>query len=298
MSPVSLKHNPVTRFLFKSIRSIYKSFSTTKYVKAEYRYVTGHKLNLNNPTRYTEKLQWYRLCYCPNTPLVIKCADKYELKEYLKCAGFHENIVQNYGVYDSFDEIDFDALPSSFVIKCTHGCHYNILVKDKNTFDKNKARKLITKWLKIDYGKLSAEPHYSQIKPRIIIEEFLSNNKPIVEYKIHVFNGKAKYMYIVTNRENDIHYNNYYIDWTPFPEAQFNHWTETKEDIKKPSNWDEMVKISETLGKPFPFVRVDLYNIDGHIYVSELTFTPAKGTLLFKEDKVDYQIGEWLTIPN
>ena len=124
----------------------------------------------------------------------------------------------------------------------------------------------------------------------------LDHNELPTEYKIHVFNGKAKYMYVVTGRNKDIHYNNYLIDWTDFDKAQFNHWTKSDQEIKKPHNWDEAIKIAEDLASPFPFVRVDLYIINEKIYISEMTFTPAKGKLTFKDDESDFIIGKWLTI--
>lgn len=297
MSPVTRKHNSFTRFLFKPIRYIVKKINPIFYVKCEYRYVTGHKLNLDNPKRYTEKLQYLRLYTYASNYDVARCASRDGLREYAKEKGYKESLVICYGVYDKFDDIDFNKLPNSFVIKCTHACAYNYIVYNKSEINLNKLRKLFNKWLRIDYGKKTVEPHYSLIKPRIIIEELLLENGELpIEYKIHVFNGKARYMYVVTGRNKDIHYNNYLIDWTEFDEAQFNHWSKSDIEIKKPENWSKAVQIAEDLASPFPFVRVDLYIIKDKIYISEMTFTPAKGTLTFKDDQSDFTIGEWLTI--
>ena len=297
MSPVTRKHNSFTRFFFKPIRYIVKKINPIFYVKCEYRYVTGHKLNLDNPKRYTEKLQYLRLYTYASNYDVARCASRDGLREYVKEKGYKENLVKCYGVYDKFDDIDFNKLPNSFVIKCTHACAYNYIVYNKSEINLNKLRKLFNKWLRIDYGKKTVEPHYSLIKPRIIIEELLLENGELpIEYKIHVFNGKARYMYVVTGRNKDIHYNNYLIDWTEFDEAQFNHWSRSDIDIKKPENWSKAVQIAEDLASPLPFVRVDLYIIKDNIYISEMTFTPAKGTLTFKDDQSDFTIGEWLTI--
>ena len=297
MSPTTKKHNPFMRTLFAPIRFVIKKINKTSYVKLEYRYITGHKLHLNNPVRYTEKLQYLRLYTYANNELVSKCASRDGLREYAKEKGYQDNLVDIYGIYDSFKDIDFDKLPDQFVMKCTHACAFNYLVYDKSKLDLAKLEKTFNKWLRTDYGKKTVEPHYSNIKPRIIIEKFMFEDGELpIEYKIHVFNGKAKYMYIVTGRNKEIHYNNYLIDWTDFDAAQFNHWTKSNEEIKKPQNWSEAIKISEDLASPFPFVRVDLYIINGKIYISEMTFTPAKGTLTFKDDKSDFIIGEWLTI--
>ena len=297
MSPTSKKHNIFVRAIAKPARTLIKCISPKKYVSIEYRYITGHKLNLQNPTRYTEKLQYLRLYEYPNNQKVTECADRERVRKYVKDKGFEDNLIKIYGVFDNFDDIDFSLLPSSFVMKCTHACAFNFICKNKNKININQLRKQFNKWLKTDYGKKTIEPHYSNIKPKIIIEELLLENNTLpIEYKIHVFNGEPKYMYVVTSRENDIHYNNYYIDWKPFNEAQFNHWTEAKDEIKKPSCWLEMVKMAQVLADDFPFVRVDLYVIHNKIYFSELTFTPAKGTLLFRDDKADFIIGEWLEL--
>ena len=297
MSPTTRKHNSFTRFFFAPVRFVVKKINKVFYVKCEYRYITGHKLNLKNPVRYTEKLQYLRLYTYANNYDVARCASRDGLREYAKEKGYKDNLVKSYGVFDKFDDIDFSKLPKQFVMKCTHACAFNYIVYDKEKLNLKELRRKFSKWLRVDYGKKTVEPHYSLIKPRIIIEELLLEEGELpTEYKIHVFNGKAKYMYVVTGRDKDIHYNNYLIDWTDFDEAQFNHWTKSEKELKKPENWSKAVQIAEDLAAPLPFVRVDLYIIKDKIYISEMTFTPAKGTLTFKDDKSDFIIGEWLSI--
>ncbi len=267
------------------------------YVKKQYKYITHHKLNLKNPVRYTEKLQYLRLFVYPKDLEVIRCASRDGAREYLKEQGFEDLLIKSYGVFDRFEDIDFEKLPNQFVLKCTHACAFNEIVRDKSKFDLEASRKKFHKWLNTNYGNMTCEKHYSPIKPRIIVEEYIGELEHLpTEYKIHVFNGKAKSLYVVTGRGEDIRYNNYYIDWTPFDGSQFNGWKKTDHELEKPKNWERMVKISEQLGKIFPFVRVDLYNINGKIYFSEMTFTPAKGTLILDDDKCDFEMGEWLDI--
>lgn len=279
------------------VRFVVKKISPVFYVKWQYKHITHHKLNLENPVRYTEKLQYLRLFTYPNDKLVNKCASRDGAREYLKESGLFEYLIPVYGIYDSFDEINFDTLPDSFVMKCTHACGFNKIITNKAEMNKKALKKQFNKWLRTNYGKKTMEMHYSPIKPRIIIEKYLGEIDSLpIEYKIHVFNGKARSMYVVTGRGKDIHYNNYYIDWTPFDGSQFNGWKKTDYELKKPENWGKMVEIAEILGKKFPFVRVDLYNINGKIYFSELTFTPAKGTLILDDDKCDFEMGKWLKI--
>ena len=293
----NLHENKIKRFFAQSVRGIIKLFSPTLYVKCQYRYITHHKLNLKNPIRYTEKLQYLRLKVYPKNDLVSKCASRDGVREYLKEINEEDKLIPIYGIFDRFDDIDFSKLPDQFVMKCTHASGFNYLVKNKDELDIKKLRKMFNKFLKTDYGKKTVEPHYSKIKPRIIIEKAITDLSSLPdEYKIHVFNGKAKYLYLVTGRGKDIKYNNYYIDWTPFNEAQFNGWDTSEEQLKKPEQFEEMVKFAEKIASPFPFVRVDLYLINNKIYFSEMTFTPAKGTLIFDDDKADFEIGNWLDI--
>ncbi len=293
----NLKENKLKRALVVPFRGLIKRVSPTFYVKYQYKYITHHKLNLKNPIRYTEKLQYLRLFVYPKMPLVSKCASRDGVREYIKENGLEKYLIPIYGVFDTFEDIDFNKLPNQFVLKCTHACAFNKIILNKDEIDKEQLKKQFHKWLKTNYGNKTIEKHYSSIKPRIIVEKYIGelNDLPL-EYKIHVFNGKARSLYVVSGRGKDIRYNNYYIDWTPFDGSQFNGWRKTDYPLTKPNNFEEMVSLSETLAKPFPFVRVDLYNINGKIYFSEMTFTPAKGTLILDDDQCDFEIGKWLDI--
>ena len=297
MANPNLKENKLKRAIALPFRNIVKKIAPITFVKLQYKYITHHKLNLKNPKRYTEKLQYLRLFVYPKDERIIKCASRDGAREYIKEMGLEELLIPIYGIYDSFDEIDFSKLPDQFVMKCTHACAFNKIVLDKSKLDIKTTKKQFNKWLKTNYGKKTLELHYSNIKPRIIIEKYIGELDALpVEYKIHVFNGVAKSMYVVTGRGKDIRYNNYYIDWTPFDGSQFNGWKKTDYELTPPKSWKEMVKIAEKLGGFCPFVRVDLYNVNGKIYFSEFTFTPAKGTLILDDDKCDFEMGEWLKI--
>ena len=293
----NLKENKLKRAVVAPFRNIVKAFSKKAYISYQYKYITHHKLDWKNPTRYTEKLQYLRLYVYPHMPLVSQCAGRVGVRDYIRDNGYEDLLINCIGIYNSFDEIDFNKLPNQFAMKCSHGCAMNFICFDKTQLNKAELRKKFNKWIKTNYGKKTVELHYAPIKPQIIVEELmLENGKLPTEYKIHVFNGVAKSLYVVTSRGVDIRYNNYYIDWTPFDGSQFNGWKKTDYPLKKPGNFEEMVKVSEKLATPFPFVRVDLYSINGKIYFSEMTFTPAKGTLILDDDKCDFEMGEWLDI--
>lgn len=297
MANPNLKENKFKRALVSPFRGLVKACSKRGYISYQYKYITRHKLDWKGLSRYTEKLQYLRLYVYPKDKLVSKCAGRIGVREHVKEMGYEELLIKTYGVYDKFEDIDFDKLPNSFAMKCSHGCAMNYICYDKSKINYEKLKKKFNKWLKTNYGKKTVELHYAPIKPQIIIEELMLENGTLpTEYKIHIFNGVAKNLYVVTSRGVDIRYNNYYIDWTPFDGSQFNGWKKTDYPLKKPSNFDEMVVIAERLANKFPFVRVDLYNINGKIYFSEMTFTPAKGTLILDDDKCDFEMGKWLDI--
>lgn len=293
----NLKENKLKRAIALPFRGLIKAISPTLYIKLQYKYITHHRCNLKNPTRYTEKLQYLRLYVYPKNDLVSKCAGRVGVREYVEEKGYKDILIPIYGVYDRFEDIDFDKLPDSFVMKCSHASGFNIIVRDKASLNLDEARIKFSKWLKTDYGKLTMERHYSKIKPQIIIEKFIAKGDELpIEYKLHVYNGKARNLYVVTGRGKDIRYTELYTNWDDFDGSQFNGWK--KADVKppRPDNFDEMIKIAEDLCKDFPFVRCDFYDIDGKIYFSEMTFTPAKGTLILDDDRCDFQMGEWLDI--
>jgi hypothetical protein len=292
-----LHENKIKRALVTPFRPLVKALSPTLYVKLQYKYITHHKLNLKNPVRYTEKLQYLRLYVYPKDPLVIQAAGRVGVREYVKSCGLEQYLIPCLGVYDRFEDIDFAKLPKSFVMKCSHASGFNEIVLDKQKMDREASLQKFTKWLKTNYGKKTVEFHYSRIKPQIIIEQYIGEiGKLPTEYKIHCFNDTARNLYVVTGRGVDIRYNQYYVDWTPFDGSQFNGWNKTDQPLDKPTNFQEMVHIAEILAKPFPFVRVDLYDVNGRIYFGEMTFTPAKGTLIFDDDKTDFEQGSWLDI--
>jgi hypothetical protein len=267
------------------------------YLHWQYRFITGKKLHLTNPKLYTEKLQYLRYVVFPQDPLVIRASDRVAVREMLEQKGLKKYLVPIYGSYDRFEDIPWKQLPKQFVLKCTHASGFNHIVLNKDQVHVPKLKRQFNRWLKQDYGLKTLERHYSPIPRKIIIETYLglATSLPI-EYKIHVFHGQAKYLYVVTGRGSNIRYTHLLINWTPFPGAQFNGWKTAEYPVIEPENFKTMVQLSEKLGSPFPFVRVDLYSIKGKIYFSELTFTPAKGTLKLSDPVVDAQMGEWLTL--
>lgn len=293
----NFKINKFKRFLAQTFRPLIKLGGKRFYVSLEYRYMTGRKLNWKTPTRYTEKLQYLRLYHYPENRAVINATSRISARTRVAAAGYTDILIPLLGIYHRVEDIDFAKLPDRFVIKATHACALNYLCTDKSTLNIPALRKTLKRWLSTDYGYETIEPHYSKIKPGFIIEEYLGPSDELpLEYKIHVFNGKARYLYVVSGRKSEIHYDNFHIDFTPFNEAQFNMWSSSALPPKKPAQFAKMVEIAETLAHDFLFCRVDFFVVNDEIYFNEFTFTPAKGTLVFADDNADYLIGEWLDI--
>lgn len=266
-------------------------------IRIQYRIKTGRKLNLKNPKRFTEKLQGYKLYY--RDPLMTKCSDKYLVRNYVKEKGLSHILNELYGVYDKIDEIDFDNLPEKFVIKTTNGSGTNIICKDKNKLNKEEVIKSLSEWIKRDLYIYGREWSYKNIKPKIIIEELLEekNNEftGINDYKFLCFNGQPKYIILDVDRYNGHKRNIYDLEWNEL--SVLTDKPNINKRNQKPKNLNEMIQIAQTLSKDFPFVRVDLYNINGKIYFGELTFYPWTGYVKFKPDEFDYILGKEFKLP-
>lgn len=264
----------------------------------QYRIKMGRKCNLKHPRRWTEKLQVYKIHY--RNDILCQCVDKYDVREYVKNKGCGNNLVEFYGVWNKPEDIDFASLPSKFVLKTTNGGGgLNVLlVKDKNSLNKNKI---------IEDLHLYRNPHKSPgrewayegiLKPRIICEELLVNTKNpdagIEDFKILCFHGDPKYIIVDKDRYIDHKRNIYTVNWervdVTTDHDQFDSY------YPAPKNLNEMLKIARKLSVDFPFVRVDLYNIDGKIYFGELTFYPWSGYVQFSPDSFDYELGDYLNI--
>ena len=265
------------------------------FIKWEFFSMMHRFPNLENPTTYNEKLQWLKL-NCQN-PEYTKMVDKYEAKEYVRKILGDEYIIPILGVWNSFDEIDFDKLPEKFVLKCTHDSGGLVICKDKSKLDKNEARKKIEKSLKHNYYLEHREYPYKNVKPRIIAEQFMvdESGTELKDYKFFCFNGVCKMLFVATDRPFDTRFDFFDTDFNHLPFKQ-GHPLATKK-IAKPKGFEEMKRIAEKLSVNIPHVRVDLYDINGHIYFGELTFFHFSGNVPFEPSEWDDKIGNWLQLP-
>lgn len=260
----------------------------------------GYDLDLKNPKTFNEKIQWLKLYDA--TSLKRRLADKYEVREWVKEQIGEKYLVPLLGVYDSFDAIDFDALPEKFVIKTTHGSGFNIIVKDKSEFDKADAKKKLDGWLALKFEYCGCfEMHYAGMKPRIIIEEFLDiDEDSTYEWQAFCFNGEVKFfMIIVGGAHAAVPGARYYYDvnWKKLPFTSAATILPAGE-IARPENFSELLSCVKKLCKDFLHVRVDFYRLkDGNWKFGEMTFTSASGTWKVYPKKYDRIVGDMLKLP-
>ena len=242
-----------------------KRISDKTYLKIEYKSKTGKKLNLENPKTFNEKLQWLKLY--DRKDIYTTMVDKYEAKKYVANIIGEKYIIPTLGIYENWEEIDFDKLPNQFVIKCTHDSGGIVICKDKNNFDIKKAKKKICKSLKRNFFYCGREWPYKNVKPRIIIENYMENNesKELIDYKIMCFNGKPKMSFTCTERYNKgLKVTFFDLDWNRLPFER--HYPSSNKKIEKPVNYNKMIEFSKILSNNIPFLRVDWYEINKKLY--------------------------------
>lgn len=255
---------------------------------------------LKNPVTYSEKMIWL-ICNWRH-PLKTQCADKFAVRSYVESCGLKDILVPLLGVYDKPEDVDFSSLPNRFAIKCSAGCGGNIICKDKTKLNKTEAVRKLRKWMKRDYSKNSCELHYKGAICKIICEPFLDdqNGELPIDYKIFCLSGKFFCCDYLAGRliGNGHHIREamYDRDWKIMT-GLIKSPPDVRDIVPKPENYEEMIRIAETLAKPFPFVRVDLYNIGGKIYLGEMTFTSAGGVSPAWTEGAQNLMGELIKLP-
>ena len=266
-------------------------------LEVQFERCTGKKLDLDNPKSFNEKIQWLKLYY--RNPLMTKCADKIGVRDYIREKIGEEYLVPIIGIYKTPDEIDFETLPNQFVMKVNWGSGQNIIVTDKSKLDVKKAKAQLAEWLKPESNHYYdfLEWCYKDIEPKIIIEEFIEElDGSLYDYKFFCCNSEPKFLFVGIDRQTDLKFNFYDIDWNLLPFKQ--HYEVSSKKINPPQNFDKMKKLAQILSKDFPFVRVDFFEVKGKVYFGELTFYHFNGTEVFEPDEWDYKLGELIALPN
>ncbi len=263
--------------------------------KTMYRIAKGHSIDLKDPKTFSEKICWYKLYYCPKNELIVKCADKYLVREYAQTKGISGYLNTLLGVWDKAEDIEWEQLPQKFAIKCSHGCAYNIICMDKERLNTKDAERTLNHWLNDDFGYYNGEPHYNLGKRRIICEEYINSKDRLpVDYKIHCMNGEPKIVQECYDRANGKTMHHFYsLDGIPVMIGKENasERINIQDDLLR-----EMVELSRIIAADFPYVRVDCYINKGEIKLGELTFSPGAGILGSLSDEGEIQMGSMLDL--
>jgi hypothetical protein len=287
---------PSLLFLTLGHRGFFNWMPDEMYIKIAYRIKMGKKLNLSNPTTFNEKLQWLKLYN--HRPEYTMMVDKYEVKKYVADMIGEQYVIPTLGVWNHFDEIDFDKLPKQFVLKCTHDSGGLVICRDKEKLNKSAAKRKLERCLKHNFYYGQREWPYKDVKPRIIAEEYLELNKvDCAEYKMFCFEGKVK---IVLVCKGEAHADKVSVRTNDFYDVDFNHIPvkilneNSREVIKRPEEFEKLKSLAESLSKNIPVVRVDFYLVDNKIYFGELTFFHNSGFNKFEPELYDKIWGSYI----
>ncbi len=271
-----------------------KVFSKELLNKIYTKIVCGYKPNLKDPKTFNEKIQWLKIYYYPFNELAIRMTDKVEIHSVVKELNVDIKMPKILFEASKPEGIPWDELPNSFVLKCNHGCAYNIVCKDKMLIDRKKAELKIKRWLKEDFGLFNVEPHYSRINRKVFAEEYLGDE--LIDYKFFCFNGEPRFLYVSKDLAHDSIAKMSFFDlnWQKLPLIRNDY--ESLDEAKKPICFDKLVAFSKQLSSNFPFVRVDFYVINDEPILSEMTFTPSAGMMPINPLQFDNEGGDLLDI--
>lgn len=282
--------------IVRLMRSHCKWMSDKTFLKIEHRLLLREKLNFDIPQTLNQKLQWMKVY---NTdPVYSILVDKYLVREYVAKKIGKKYLIPLIGVYNNADEIDFDSLPSKFVLKANHGSGWNVICSNKSRLDVEKERKKLNEWLKMNYYWQDRERPYRNIVPKIICEEFIKTEgiESPKDYKLFCFDGVPKFFFIASDRGRNTKFDFFDMEWNRLPVKQ--HYPNSKDSFQPPKRWDEMVECAKKLSEGFPHVRVDFYiDYDNNILFGEMTFGHFGGVTPFEPKEYDRYFGQFMRLP-
>lgn len=288
--------------------AFFRYASDKAYIRKKYKDKFGKRLNLKSPQTFNEKLQWLKLYY--RKPLFTRMVDKYSVRAYITERIGSEYLIPSLGIWDDPDQINFDTLPNQFVLKCTHNSGYGTCIcQDKSKLDIEQVKQKLREGLAQDYFRTSREWPYKNVPRRIAGEQFMvdeanhDTGKALTDYKVFTFNGEPKLIYVYQSAHTDqsskpvnTYCDVFDLDWNILPILQ--NFGNDPNTPTKPHNLEKMLDLSRKLADGTPFLRVDMYEINGKVYVGEMTFYSWAGFEPFHPEEWDYTLGSWLELPN
>lgn len=296
--------NDRSAFMAAIIQNFFRWLPDKTYLQLLYRFKMGHRLDLNHPKTFTEKIQWLKLYN--RRPEYTLMVDKYAVKKYVADIIGEKYIIPTLGVWDKPEDIDWDALPNEFVLKTTHGGGSGgvVICKDKKTFDRNKAILTLRDSMNSDIYRSLREWPYKDVKKRVLAEKYMAPkdmvNNPIYDlsdYKFFCFNGEPKYCQVIRDRHSKESIDFYDMNWRHQEFVGLNPKASNGiNPVPRPLLLDDMICICHKLSENMKFVRIDMYVIDNRTYFGEITFYPASGIGLFNPDKWNTELGNLISL--
>lgn len=289
--------SPDYRFLINAGFGVYNKMPDEAFLKRKFKACIRNDLDLEDPKTFNEKLQWLKLYN--RQPELTVMADKVAVRDYITKTIGAEYLIPCLGIWEDPEDIDFSVFPDRFVLKCNHNSGLGMYIcKDKANLDIPKVKRKLKKGLAQDYYLSGREWPYKNIKRKIIAEAYMEDtNGRLDDYKLMCFNGEVKCSFVCSDRfsKKGLHVTFFDSDWNVMPFDR--SYPSVREGLPKPSQYDKMVELAQTLSKDIPFVRVDFYEVDGKIYFGEMTFYPGCGFEAFQPEQWDKTLGDWITLP-
>lgn len=277
----------------------YKHLAPDQYAQAVadwYRLRTGETLDLENPRTFNEKIQWLKIFDA--TPLKRQLVDKLRVRDWVAAQIGEDYLIPLLGCWDRFADIDFDALPDRFALKANHGSGWNVIVKDKRTFDRAEARRRFDRWMRLDFAFCKGlELDYHGVPPKILAEAFIENaGGQLYDYKVWCFGGKPQFVMFLADRGTHLKMANFDLDWKLLPFVY--GYPQYAKPVPRPPNLDELLALAEKMARGFPFARVDFYRLDdGSLKFGEMTFTPYSGVCNWDPPEWNLKLGAQIPLP-
>lgn len=298
---IFIKNNPTGQYLHseywrKRGKREFEKYDDYTFLCKQYKKECGRELDLRDPKRMTEKLQWLKLFWHKDE--MVTTADKYLVREFVAEHGHADLLNDLIGVYDSVDDINFDSLPDQFVLKATHGSGWNFICKDKSKEDFKKWKKIIRSWMGRNLYWYGREWNYDGIKPRIIIEKYLEDDSgALMDYKVNCFCGKPLYLQVDVGRYATGHLRGFVNEAGELLDFDDGLCKNRLKEFEFNETHKRMFEIARDFCKDYPYIRVDFYLCNGRVYFGELTYFYGSGLFNFDPDKYDYIYGEELVLP-
>lgn len=275
-----------------SILQAMKFIPDKPFLKLEYRFLTGKRLNLKNPVTYNEKLQYLKLY--DRKPVYTVMSDKIAMRDYVGDRIGEGHTVPLYGTWDRLEDVDFDSLPDSFVIKCNHDSKGLAICRDRKTFDREETLRLLGKSLRRNHFWVAREWPYKNIKPRILAEKYLETK---TEYKVFCFAGEPRIFYIADYSTGRLRENFYDMEFNLIEDLSFGY-EKIDGNPEKPSCLKQMAQYCRALSQDSPQLRVDFYDTGENLYIGELTFFNDAGFPPIKPAEWEERLGSWISLPD